>query len=255
MTSIDLNSAKFQYALRMGDDRLILSHRLSEWCGHGPILEEDMALTNIGLDLLGQANELLDYAGKLEDKGRDADKLAYFRLEPQFTNVKLAETPNGNFADTVARQFIWDTFDLYFCKALMESKDEQFAAIAAKSVKEVTYHIRHSSSWVLKLGDGTDESHQKMQGAVDKLWMFTGELFESDEVDQLLIDEEIGVDLSKVKEQWDDTINQVFTEARIKKPADGWMQSGARKGQHTESLGKILAEMQYLPRAYPEAKW
>lgn len=239
----------------MGDDRLILSQRLSEWCGHGPILEEDMAITNVALDLLGQANELLEYAGKLEDKGRDADKLAYFRIEPQFTNVKLVERPNGNFADTIARQFIWDTFDLYFCQALMESKDDHFAAIATKSVKEVTYHIRHSSSWVQKLGFGTDESHEKIQNAFNDLWMFTGELFETDEVDEILLQENIGVDLNKIKDQWDETLDKVLKEATIIRPKDEWMQSGARQGKHTESLGKILAEMQYLPRAYPDAKW
>lgn len=255
MTSTNLKNAKFKYALRMADDRLILSHRLSEWCGHGPILEEDMAITNIGLDLLGQANELLSYAGELEGKGRDADKLAYFRIEPQYTNVKLVERPNGNFADTIARQFIWDAFDYHFCKSLVNSKDEQFSAIAAKSLKEVTYHIRHTSGWVQKLGDGTEESHEKMQKAFDDLWMFTGELFEMDNVDETLIKKEIAPDLAKIKENWDQTINTVLGEATIKRPEDAWMQSGARKGQHTESLGSILAELQYLPRAFPDAKW
>ncbi|MDC1068896.1 phenylacetate-CoA oxygenase subunit PaaC [Candidatus Kapabacteria bacterium] len=255
MTSIDIKTAKFKYALRMGDDRLILSHRLSEWCGHGPILEEDIAVTNIGLDLLGQANELLTYAGEIEGEGRDADRLAHFRIEPQYTNVKLSEIPNGNFADTIARQFVWDVFDFYFCKALKESSDEHFAAIAEKSLKEVTYHVRHTSSWVKKLGDGTEESHQKMQEAFDNVWMYTGELFEMDEVDKILIENKIAPDLNKIKSEWEETISSVLSEATIKKPLDQWMQTGARKGQHTESLGRILADLQYLPRAFPNSKW
>lgn len=255
MTSIDLNEARFQYALRMGDDRLILSHRLSEWCGHGPILEEDMALSNIALDLLGQANELLNYAGEIEGKGRDSDAIAHSRIEPQYTNIKMVERLNGNFADTIARQFLWDVFDYHFCNLLQNSKDEMFAAIAVKSLKEVTYHVRHSKNWILKLGDGTQESHDKLQAAVNDVWIFTGEMFEMDGVDELLLKEGIGVDLAEVKKLWDSTVKDIFTEATIQKPEDGWMQSGARKGQHTEALGMILAEMQYLQRAYPGAKW
>lgn len=250
-----LNEAKFNYALRLADDRLILSHRLSEWCGHGPILEEDIAISNIALDLLGQANELLTYAAEIEDKGRDADKLAYHRIDTEFFNIKLVEQENGDFAYTLARQFLWDVFDYHFCNVLKDSKDEMFAAIGAKSLKEVIYHVRHSRSWVLKLGDGTEVSHQKIQDAIDDMWMFTGELFEMDEVDQLLIKDGIGVDLNKIRDEWKKTVSETFKEATLKMPEDEWMQTGARKGLHTESLGSILAQMQYIPRAYPDAKW
>jgi ring-1,2-phenylacetyl-CoA epoxidase subunit PaaC len=250
-----LIDAKFNYALRMGDDRLILSHRLAQWCGHGPILEEDIAMTNISLDLLGQANELLTSAGQFEGKGRDADKLAYHRFDTEFFNVKLVEQENGDFAYTLARQFLWDVFDYHFCNVLKDSKDETFAAIGTKSLKEVIYHVRHSRSWILKLGDGTEVSHQKIQDAIEEIWMFTGELFEMDEVDELLIKEGIVPDLNAVKEQWNKTVSETLAEATLKRPEDAWMQFGARKGQHTEYLGQMLAEMQHIPRAYPDAKW
>lgn len=243
------------YTLRLGDTSLIMGHRLSEWCGHGPVLEQDIALINIALDLVGQAKSFLEYAAEVEGKGRDADDLAYKRIERNYRNILLAEQPNEDFAFTIVRQFLFDAFQQPFYQRLTESKDTQIAAIAAKSLKEVNYHLRFSSEWTIRLGDGTDVSHQKMQIALDELWMFTGELFEMTETDKVLIEQGIAIDLNEIKTIWDKKVDAILTEATLKRPADGWMQSGGKKGVHTENLGYILAEMQYLPRAYPDAKW
>jgi ring-1,2-phenylacetyl-CoA epoxidase subunit PaaC len=252
---MDKKEALFNYALRLGDHALILSHRLCEWCSWGPFLEEDIALSNIALDFLGQANFLLEYAAELEGKGRTADDLAYRRDEREFFNPKMVELPNKDFAFTIARQFLLDAFHVPFYEALTKSTDNQLAAIAAKALKEVKYHLRHSSMWIKRLGDGTEESHQRIQKAFDDLWMYTGELFEENEIDQILQKEGIAVDLKPVKNQWDATVNEVLAEATLKRPEDGWMQTGRLNGIHTEHLGYILAEMQFLPRAYPDAKW
>ncbi len=220
-----------------------------------PVLEQDIALINIALDLVGQAKSFLEYAAEVENKGQDADDLAYKRIERNFRNILLAEQPNEDFAFTIVRQFLFDAFQQPFYQQLTQSKDAQLAAIAAKSLKEVNYHLRFSSEWTIRLGDGTAESHQKMQTALDELWMFTGELFEMNETDAALIPEGIAIDLNQIKPIWDKKVSDILKEATLQQPADGWMQSGGKKGVHTENLGYILAEMQYLPRAYPDAKW
>ncbi|MFN3342380.1 MAG: 1,2-phenylacetyl-CoA epoxidase subunit PaaC [Flavobacteriales bacterium] len=247
--------ALYQYTLRLGDNALILGHRLSEWTSKAPILEEDLALGNLALDLLGQANSLLEYAGKTEGKGRSQDDLAYKRAEREFLNNLLVELPNGDFGFTIVRQFLYSTFALFLYEELSKSKDEQIAAIAAKSLKEVKYHVRHSSDWMLRLGDGTEESHNRVQKSLNDIWMYTGELFEMNEVDAILIKAGIAADLNVIKQKWNSKIEEVLSQATLKRPQDAFMQTGSRKGIHTEYLGFILAEMQYLPRAYPTAKW
>lgn len=247
--------ALVEYVLRIGDNSLIMGHRMSEWCGHGPILEQDIALINIALDHIGQASNWLTYAGQVEGKGRTEDDLAYHRDVFDFKNVLLVEQPNGNWGDTLVRGFLFDVYNYHFISLLSNSSDEQIAAIAQKSLKEISYHMRYSCEWMIRLGDGTDESHQKMQEALDNLWMYSGELFMMDEVDKMLIDEGTAVDLNEVKNLWDKTINETLDEATLRRPADGWMQKGGKQGIHSEYMGYILAEMQYLPRAYPDAKW
>ena len=250
-----MSNALFTYTLRRADDLLILSHRLGQWCGHGPILEEDIALTNRALDHLGEARNLLTYAGTVEGKGRSEDDLAYLRMEREFTNAKLFEQPNGDYAHTMVRSFLFDAFHLPLMQEIMNSKDEQLAAIARKSVKEATYHLRHSSDWLIRFGDGTAESHERAQKALNDLWTYTGELFETDAVDAELVKAGIAPDPSSIKALWSKTIDQVLSEATLKRPADGYMASGGRKGLHSEHLGFILAEMQHVTRAYPGAKW
>lgn len=247
--------ALFRFALRMGDNTLVLSHRLSQWCGHGPVLEEDMALTNIALDLIGQARNYLTYAGELEGKGRDEDDLAYLRTDREYTNVQLVELPNGDYAFTIARGFLFDAFHLPLLKAMAESTDERLKAIAGKAVKEVTYHLRHSSEWLVRLGDGTEESHRRAQAAVDELWRFTGELFEADEAEQVLAKDGTLPTLADLRKEWNGTVDRVLAEATLKRPDDGFMVRGGKKGVHTEHLGHMLAEMQVLQRAHPGAEW
>jgi len=249
------NEMKTDYLLRIADNALVLGHRMSEWCGHGPILEQDIALINIALDHIGQARNWLTYAGETEGKGRTEDDLAYRRDGFDFRNALLVEQPNGNWGDTLMRGFLFDAFNYPFHQRLAQSADPQIAAIAEKSLKEIAYHIRHSSEWVIRLGDGTEESHEKMQAALDRLWMYTGELFQMDDTDRWMIGEKEGVDLAAVKQEWEKTVNEVLEEATLKRPADGWMQTGGKKGIHTEALGYMLAEMQFLPRAYPDATW
>lgn len=249
--------ALFQYLLRQGDTTLILGHRLSEWCGHGPKLEQDIALINIALDLVGQSRSYLEYAAKIEGKNRTEDDLAYHRAEREFKNLLLVEQPNGNWGNTIMRSFYFDVFHYLYLHELVKSKDDQVAAIAQKSLKEVTYHLKHNADWVIRLGDGTEESHEKMQTAADELMMFTGEMFDMDEVDDLLIKEGIAPDLKPLKSKWLQKVKDVFTEAGLNLPDENtWMQSGGKlKGIHSEQMGFILAEMQYLPRAYPDATW
>lgn len=250
-----MQDALFDYTLRLGDSALILGHRLSEWCGHGPILEVDMALTNIALDLVGQARTLLAYAGEIEGKGRSEDDLAYHRDGYDFRNFLLVEQPNGDFATTIARQFFYDVYNYYFHVELVKSKDERLAAVAEKSLKEVTYHLRYSSEWVIRLGDGTEESHQRMQTAVNDLWTYTGELTTMNATDKALVGSGIAVDLEKIQPAYAQKVSEILTQATLQKPVDEWMQRGGKEGQHSEYLGYILAEMQFLPRAYPTAKW
>ncbi len=250
-----MSNALFQYTIRLADDLLILSHRLSEWCGHGPILEEDIALTNRALDHIGEARNLLTYAGQVEGKGRDEDALAYLRNERQYLNTKLVEQPNGDYAHTIVRSFLFDAYHLPLAEALTKSTDAQLAAIAAKAVKEAQYHVKHSSDWLVRFGDGTEESHRRAQKALDDLWTFTGDLFAQDEVQQQLVKAGIAPDLTPIKTAFDATVDKVLKEATLKRPVDGFMASGGRQGRHSEHLGYILADMQYLQRAYPGAEW
>lgn len=245
----------FKYTLRLGDSSLILSQRLSEWTGHGPFLEEDLALTNIALDILGTAKSFLEYTVQIEGKGRTEDDLAYFRTEREFFNPLLVEQPNGDYANTIVRQVMMDTFHFYFYQALSVSKDQTLSGIAQKSLKETTYHLRHSSSWLERFGDGTEESHQKAQQSLNELWAFTDELFEMTEVDAELIKEGIAVNLNEVKTKWTNHMNDLLVKATLTKPEQVFMQKGSRLGIHTEHLGYLLAEMQHLPRMYPQAKW
>lgn len=247
--------ALFNYCLRLGDTSLILAQRNGEWCGHGPFLEEDLALTNIALDLIGQSNALLNYAAQVEGKGRTEDSLAFHRTEREFYNTLLSEQSNGDYAKTILRQFLCDAFDFYFYTELVKSKDETLSAIAAKSIKEITYHLRHSASWVERMGDGTEESHIRIQDALNDLWRFTGELFEMNEVDALLIKEGIAVDLNPIKSKWEAHVKEVLERSTLQIPANAFMQRGSRDAKHTEHLGFILAEMQSLPRALPDASW
>lgn len=250
-----LQQAHLEYILRMGDNALILGQRLSEWCGHGPVLEQDIAVTNIALDLMGQARTLMQYAAELEGKGRDEDQMAFLRDAWDFRNVLLVEQPNDDWAHTMVRQFFFDAYNFYFHQKLVDSKDEHLAAIAEKALKEVTYHLRYSSEWMIRLGDGTELSHQKMQDAIEDLWMFTGELLEMNEVDEIMIAEGIGVDLNAIKPLYERKIAEILEEATLQQPDNQWMQTGGKVGRHSEHLGYILADMQFMQRAYPNSKW
>ena len=247
--------ALFTYLLRQADTNLILGQRLAEWCGVGPFLEEDLALTNIALDLFGTAEALLKYAAEVEGKGRTADDLTFLRPEREFTNILLVEQPNVDFGATILRQFFVDVFDFYHYTELAKSGDQTIAGVAAKALKETAYHLRHSESWVIRLGDGTEESHTRMQNALNELWRFTDEQFEMNDVDTMLIEERIAVDLSKLKSPWLEKVQQVLTEATLVIPENIFMQRGGREGKHSEHFGFLLAEMQFLPRAYPGASW
>lgn len=250
------NSFHFNYTLQLGDNALILSQRLGEWCGHGPVLEQDIALTNIALDLLGQARMFLTHAGQLEGKNRDEDQLAFLREAHDFRNCLLLEQPNQDFAYTIARQFFFDVFNYFNLKELITSADEHLAAIAEKALKEATYHLRFSSEWMVRLGDGTEISHQKIQSAVDDLWMFTGELVTSSDAEIALAQVGIAPDLSKIKQLWQGKVSEILKEATLTiPPSDTWMQLGGKEGRHTEYLGFVLAEMQHLQRTYPGAPW
>jgi ring-1,2-phenylacetyl-CoA epoxidase subunit PaaC len=247
--------ALYTYCLRLGDDALILGHRLSELCSRAAFIEEDLALTNISLDMIGRAEALLKYAGEVENKGNSADDIAYRRAEINYCNHLLTEQNNDDFAHTIARQLFQSSFEYLLYSELEKSKDTTLAGIASKTIKEIRYHLEHASDWTIRLGDGTEESKKRMQKAIDDLWMYTGELFEMDEVETMLLKEGIAADLVPIKSQWQNNIQSVLTEATLKMPEDGYMQTGGRKGIHTEKLGHILTEMQYLQRAYPDAKW
>lgn len=249
------NTALFEYLLRLGDDRLVLGHRTSEWCGHGPILEEDIALANIALDLVGEATLLLKLAGEVEGAGRTEDALAYLRDARDYRNALLAELPKGDFAMTIVRHLFFSVFSLLLWEQLTKSGNEQLAGIAAKALKESKYHVRHSAEWTIMLGDGTDESHQRAQDAVNALWAYTGELFMADAVDAAMQAQGIGADLAAIEPRWRAQVTDVLKEATLAVPGDTYMQRGGRKGQHTEHLGHMLAEMQIVPRSYPGAEW
>ena len=247
--------ALFEYLLRLGDNSLILGHRLSEWVGHGPILEEDLGIANVALDLIGQTQFWLGYAAEVEDNGRDADQLAYLRDAAKFRNVLLVERLNGDFAETMVRQFFFDQFHLLQLQGLCQSSDQRIADIAQKSLKEVHYHLERSADWVVRLGDGTEESQRRCQNAVDDLWNFTGEMFESDAVDEAMIEAGVGVDLESLRTPWLKSVEQTLAEARLARPQEDWTHTGGRQGTHSEHLGYLLAEMQFLQRAYPGASW
>ena len=247
-------SSLFTYTLRIADSSLILGQRMSEWCSNGPTLEEDIAMSNISLDMFGQANGFYQYAAQL-DGTKSADELAFRRNEREFFNHQLVEQENGNFGTTMVRNFLHDIFNFLFYTELTKSKDETLSALASKSLKEVKYHLRHSSNWLIRLGDGTGESNTKVQDALEELWMYTGELFEMDNLDAELLNNGIAVDNSALKSEWDKMVNNTLAKAKLTRPEDAYMATGGKKGLHTEYLGFILSEMQFLQRAYPDAKW
>ena len=248
-------AALYEFLLRIGDNALILGHRVSEWCGHSPALEEDIALANTALDLIGQTQFWLGLAGEVEGKGRSADDLAYLRDGYEFRNVLLVERPNGDFGKTLMRQFLFDASHYLLLKALKGSSDARITEIAEKAFKEVSYHLDRSRDLVIRLGDGTAESHRRMQAALDELWPFTGEMFMADALDAELVEAGIIPAPQSLKAEWDEIVAEALAEGTLKKPADGYMHKGGRRGVHTEHLGYILTEMQFLQRAYPGATW
>ena len=245
----------FHYTIALADDALVLGHRLSEWIGYAPVLEEELALGNIALDLIGEARALYTYAGALEGNGRDEDALAYRRDAHEFLNLLLVEQPNGDFAVTIARQVLFSAFMHPVWRELATSRDETLAAIAAKAEKESAYHLRHAGEWLIRLGDGTDESRRRAQDAVEELWPYTGEMFALDAETEALIAEGVAVDPARLRPEWERTVADLLARATLQRPADGWMQQGGRRGHHSEHLGHLLAEMQSLQRAYPGAAW
>jgi ring-1,2-phenylacetyl-CoA epoxidase subunit PaaC len=252
----NVDKAKFEYLLRQGDNALILSQQLSQLCGKGPALEEDMALTNVALDLLGQTRMWLTYAGEIEGLGRDEDRLAYLRDSREFRNVLLVEQPNGDYARTMVRQFFFDTWHYFLMRELLASTDRHIAEIAEKSLKEVTYHLRRSGDLVVRLGDGTDISHAKMQAAIEELWTYAGEMFIYDEVDQAMVEQGVAPAAEGLREAFLQHVSEVLLEATLAMPSkDAYMQRGGKQGRHTERLGFVLAEMQVLQRAHPGVEW
>jgi ring-1,2-phenylacetyl-CoA epoxidase subunit PaaC len=253
-----MNQNKINYILHLADNALILGHRLSEWCGHGPVLEQDMAMTNIALDFIGEARNFYQYAAELKADGSTEDTLAYLRDAHEFKNCLLVELPNGDFARTIARQFLYDSYHFYFLQKLSKSTDERLAGIAEKTLKEATYHLRWSSDWVVRLGDGTEESHNRIQLAFNELWEFSGEFLTKTELENAINAENTEgplVDLNSIKNSVYEKRKTVFEEATLKMPVDAWMQKGGKQGRHTEHLGFLLAEMQFLQRAYPNSVW
>lgn len=266
------------YTLQLADNALIIGHRISEWCGHGPVLEQDIALSNTVLDHLGQARSFYQHAANLfnalpaeiktncfasaalqskigRGENLTEDDLAYLRDGWDYRNIILTEQPNKDWAYTVVRSFLYDTFNLFFYTELQKSKDAELAAIAEKSLKEVTYHLRWSSEWMIRLGDGTDESHGRIQNALNDYWAFTGELFEMSAADKAMLADGTGVNLANIQTNWLQRVNAVLEEATLTKPADAWMHSGGKEGRHSEHLGYILAELQFMQRAYPDMQW
>jgi ring-1,2-phenylacetyl-CoA epoxidase subunit PaaC len=250
-----VNEPLFRYVLRLGDLSLVLGQRLGEWVGHAPALEEDLGLANVALDLIGQARLLLTYAGEVEGRGRDEDAIAYLREHGEYLNPILAEQPNGDFGQTIVRQVLIDAFQLELYERMSTSTDERLAAIAAKSVKEVRYHLRYSSGWLVRLGDGTEESHARVQSALDSLWPYTVELFAEDELDRRMAEQGVAPRLDEVHAAWSARIEEILAQATLKRPQDRPHSWHGKRGQHSEHLGYILAEMQHLQRAYPGARW
>ena len=267
-SKIKIQNSKINYTLHLADNALILGHRNSEWCGHGPVLEQDIAITNISLDLIGQARNFYQYAAELTNEAKASspqgeevggevteDTLAYLRDARDFKNCLLVEQPNGDWAVTILRQFLFSVYQYLLYQRLQTSNDAQLAAIAEKALKEVTYHIRWSSEWMIRLGDGTEESHKKILKAIDDLWMFTGELFKPALYETEVVEDGFGVDVANLKDGWMQKVKNVFGEATLPVPENVWMQSGGKEGMHTEHLGYILADMQFLQRAYPDCEW
>jgi len=247
--------SKFRYVLRLGDLSLVLGQRLGEWVGHAPALEEDLGLANIALDLIGQARLLLSYAGEIEGRGRSEDDIAYLREPGEFLNAVLAEQPNGDFGQTIVRQVLIDAFQLELYERLAASTDERLAAIAAKSLKETRYHLRYSGSWLVRLGDGTEKSHALTQSALERLWPYTVELFAADELDRAMADCGVAPRLAEVRAAWDAQLDELLAQATLKRPGERPHAWHGKRGQHSEHLGYLLAEMQHLQRAYPGARW
>lgn len=247
--------ARLRYVLRLADTSLVLGQRLGEWVGHAPALEEDLALANIALDLIGQARLLLSYAGEIEGRGRDEDALAFLRDAPEFCNVSLAEQLNGDFARTLVRQFLLDAWQLELYEALSGSTDSRLAEIAAKAVKETRYHLRFSAGWLVRLGDGTAESHDRAQDALDALWRFTEELLTPDALDEEMAAAGIGPSLTTLRPRWEERVGAVLQEATLKRPPPARYPWHGKRGVHTEHLGHMLGEMQHLPRTFPGATW
>jgi len=249
------------YTSHLADNALILGHRNSEWCGHGPVLEQDIAITNIALDLIGQARNFYQYAAHLINessqgkKQASEDTLAYLRDRHEFKNCLLAEQPNGDWAKTISRQFLLSVYQYFLYEKLQESRDPQLAAIAEKSLKEVTYHLRWSSEWIIRLGDGTEESHRRMLSAIDELWQYTGELFEPALYEQRAAEEGSGIDPSSLKPKWEEKVKEVFIEATLRYPDEVSIRNGGKNGDHTEYLSNILADLQFMQRAYPNSEW
>jgi ring-1,2-phenylacetyl-CoA epoxidase subunit PaaC len=266
-----MNQSLIDYTLHLADNSLILGQRNSEWCGHGPVLEQDIAITNISLDLIGQARNFYQYAAQLINnsqksesskvsplggvEGASEDSLAYLRKEGEFKNCLLVEQPKGDWAQTILRQFFFSQYQYLLFQQLQNSKDQQLAAIAEKSLKEITYHLRWSSEWVIRLGDGTEESHNRIQKAINELWKYTGELFETASYERQVANDGSGFDVSKLKEQWMGKVKEIFSEATLSIPEKVSMQTGGKEGNHTENLGNILTELQYMQRTYPGCEW
>ncbi len=244
-----------EFVLRLADDHLIIGHRLSEWCGHAPMLEEDLAMPNMALDLIGQARALYAYAAGIEGKGRTEDDFAYLRREREYKNCLLAERPNGDFAHTMLRQLYFAAFMEPMWQAMTASSDATLAGIAAKAVKEVAYHIRHAGEWVVRLGDGTEESARRMKAAADELAPYIGELFETDDLTEAMAAAGIAPDPASLRPEFDRTIGAIFAEAGLEIPVAPWAQSGGREGRHGEAMGFLLAELQTMQRTYPGAVW
>ena len=249
------DAALLRYVLRLADTSLVLGQRLGEWVGHAPALEEDLGLANLSLDLIGQARLLLTYAGEIEGRGRTEDDLAMSRDQSDYLNLALAEQPNGDFGHTIVRQLLLDAFQLELYEALQHSKDARLADVAAKALKETRYHFRYSASWLVRLGDGTDDSHRRVQGALDDLWRFTQEFFAADDLDDEMARAGVAPLLADLAPRWSVRVDEVLREATLKRPADVRYDWHGKRGEHTEHLGYLLAEMQFLHRAYPGATW
>tara|TARA_B110000285_G_C14967849_1_gene535012 strand:- start:252 stop:1004 length:753 start_codon:yes stop_codon:yes gene_type:complete len=250
-----MNDALINYCLRIGDSSLVLGQRLGEWCSKGPMLEEDIALTNMSLDLFGQSRMLYGYVAELKGGDETEDTLAFRRNEREFFNSLISERPNGHFGDTIARSFFVDAFNFHFYTKLKESKNEVLSAFAEKSLKEVIYHLRHTSQWVIRLGDGTEESKEKVQGSINALWSYTEDMFDMNEADKTLVKEGIAIDLDSIKADWKKTIDDVLAKAKLTLPENAFMHKGSRQGLHSEFLGHLLCEMQYIQRSYPNSEW